>query len=231
MGKLLRIIAIILMGLTAVMNLLGGAGTSCAAFSSNPEYISAFQELMDYRWVYQALVVTTVLIGIAGVWMTVRLVRGGGNMYRDTLIVLVVGTVLAGVHFYASTALRGKAAPANMKFYINVITLIVFLLLGLPGIREKVDFSRSGGKGEAAAAAGMAALLAGIVTLTVFGWAGPTHTFGGENWVYVFYTPLMIGGVVLTAGGLAALGWGLRELLSGEAGKASLPVMEKQPLS
>ena len=61
-----RIAAIVLVGLTAAMNLLGGVGTTCAAFSSNVGYRLAFKELMDYRWIYQILVVTTILIGIAG---------------------------------------------------------------------------------------------------------------------------------------------------------------------
>ena len=69
----------------------------------------------------------------------------------------------------------------------------------------------------------------GGLILTVFGWAGPTHTFGGENWVYVFYTPLMISGIGLTLGGLAALGWVVKEYLSREVEKASFQVMEKAP--
>ena len=47
--KALRVIAIILLGMTAAMNLLGGAGTYCAAFSSNVGYRMAFKAIMDYR--------------------------------------------------------------------------------------------------------------------------------------------------------------------------------------
>ena len=49
--KALRIIAILLLGMTAAMNLLGGAGTFCAAFSNNVGYRMAFKEIMDYRWI------------------------------------------------------------------------------------------------------------------------------------------------------------------------------------
>src|SRR5574340_778018 len=42
-GKILRILAIILFGLTTAMNLLGGIGTSCVAFSSNVGYRMAFK--------------------------------------------------------------------------------------------------------------------------------------------------------------------------------------------
>ena len=117
-GKIIRILAIVLFGMTAAMNLLGGIGTSCVAFSSNVGYRMAFKELMDYRWLYQALVVITILIGIAGIWATVKLVRGGPSVFRNVLIILGIGVLFGGVHYFASMAFRGKAAPANVKFYI-----------------------------------------------------------------------------------------------------------------
>lgn len=204
-GKVLRIVAIILLGLTAAMNLLGGIGTTCAAFSDKVEYKMAFKEILDYRWLYQVFVVTAILIGIVGVWATIRLVRGGPTVYRDALIVLAVGTLLAGVHYFTSMALRGKAAPANVKFYLNALTLVVFLLFRAPGIRDRVDFLKPGGKSAAASASGMAAILSGILMLTIFTWAGPSHTFFGENWVEVLQTPLNIGGAFLVMGGLVTL--------------------------
>ena len=211
-GKALRITAILFMSLTAAMNVLGGAGTSCVAYSSNVGYRMAFKELMDVRWVYQALVPITVLIGLAGIWATIKLVRGGPKVYRWAVIVLGTGTVFGAVHYFTSLSLRGKAAPANVKFYINVFTLFVFLLLGLPGIRDNVDFSTSGNqKSDKASAAGIAAILAGIAILTVFNWAAPSHTMNGENWVYVFYLPLVISGAGLLAGGIAALLWAAKD--------------------
>ena len=215
-GKIIRIIAIILMGLTAVMNVLGGAGTSCAAFSNKVEYRMAFRELLDYRWLYQGLVVTTILIGIAGIWMTVKLVRGGPTVYRNSLIVLVIGTLLSGVHFYASMALRGKAAPANMKFYANLITLILFLVIRFTKLREKVDFSGQGSKNDGTMAGGISAFVSGLVTLTVFVWAGPSHTYLGESWVELFTTPIIYSGVILTTAGFALMVWSLVKTLTTE---------------
>jgi len=228
-GKILRILAIIFMGLTAAMNLLGGAGTSCAAFSNSVAYRLAFRDLLDYRWLYQGLVITTVIIGLVGIWATIKLVRGGPSVYRNALIVLVIGSILGGIQYYASLSLRGAAAPANMKFYINAITLIYFLILGIPGIREKVDFSSMGNdKAEKAAVSGMAAILAGTVILTVFTWAGPSHTFNGENWVYVFYTPLMVSGTLLGISGIASLLWSAREIFHQEVVEAKLELFEIQ---
>jgi hypothetical protein len=226
-GKILKIVAILFMGMTTAMNLLGGAGTSCVAFSSNIGYRMAFKELMDVRWIYQVLVVTTVLLGIAGIWSTVKLIRGGSNVYKTAVIILGIGTVLGAIHYFTSLGLRGKAAPANVKFYLNVITLLIFLALNLPGIRNKIDFS-SGGSGKAgkSAAAGMAAMVIGIITLTVFDWAAPTHTLNGENWVYVFYTPLMVFGTAFFTGGIGTLIWSIVSMFNLEVQKKPLELSE-----
>ena len=213
-GKIARIVAIILLGMTVAMNLLGGIGTSCAAFSNNVGYRMAFKELMDYRWLYQALVITTILIGLAGVRGLVKLVIGGPKVYRDALIILLIGCVLAGVHYYASMMLRGKAAPTNVKFFINIFTLVVFLVFKAPGIRNKVNFTSPGGKNETNSAVGVTAIVIGTIFLTVFQWAGPSHTFFQENWTYVFYAPLVIVGTALTLLGSGLIGREVLDILS-----------------
>ncbi len=226
-GRIIKIIAIIFMGMTTAMNLMGGAGTSCVAFSNNVGYRMAFKEIMDVRWIYQVLVVTTVALGIAGIWSTVKLIRGGKSVYKTALIILAIGTVLGAIHYFTSLGLRGKAAPANVKFYLNVITLLIFLALNLPGIRNRIDFSSRGdGKASKAAAAGMAAIVMGIITLTVFDWAAPTHTLNGENWVYVFYTPLMVFGTVFFVGGLGSLIWSIVSIFNQEVQKNPLELSE-----
>ena len=221
-GKIIRILAIIFLGMTAAMNLLGGIGTTCAAFSDNVGYRMAFKELMDYRWLYQILVVTTILVGLAGIWGLIRLVRGSPNVYRDILIILVVGCILGGIHYYASMTLRGKAAPANVKFYINILTLIVFLVFKLPGLREKVNFSSPGGKNETDTAGGITAIMAGTLMLTVFHWAGPSHTYFQQNWTYVFYVPLVVVGTALTLWGVLLIGRAVRDSLNPQVKVARL---------
>lgn len=199
--KALRILAMIMMGLTAAMNLLGGAGTFCAAFSSNVEYQTALQELMDYRWIYQILVVTTILVGLAGIWALIQLIRGTSKAYRFSMIVLGIGVFLGGTQFFTSLALRGKAVPANIKFYTNLVTLLVFLVFQIPGIKDKAGFSKPSDRTEKRSAAGAASILAGLTSLTIFGWAGPSHTYFGENWVFVFEMPLLVLGTALILGG------------------------------
>jgi len=199
--KVLRISAIIMMGMTAAMNLFGGAGTYCAAFSNNIGYRMAFKALMDYRWLYQIVMVATVLTGIAGVMALIKLIRGKPGVYRFTLIVLAIGTVLGGTQFFASLILRGAATPANVKFFINLATLLLFLSFLLPGIKDKVDFSQPMEKAEKDSTAGIVSILVGITALTIFAWAGPSHTYFGENWVYVLEVPLLVIGTTLTVGG------------------------------
>jgi hypothetical protein len=209
--KTLKVLAIILLGMTAAMNLLGGAGTFCAAFSNNVGYRMAFKAIMDYRWIYQIVMVTTILTGIAGVMALVNLIKGKPGVYRFTMNVLIIGTLLGGTQFFASMILRGKATPANVKFFTNLATLVFFLILRLPGIKDKVDFSQPSDKSEMNSAGGLVAFLAGITTLTIFAWAGPSHTFFGENWVFVFEWPLVVIGTVLIVGGFLTV---LREILN-----------------
>lgn len=210
-AKILRVLAIILLGMTAGINLLGGAGTYCAAFSNNVGYRMAFKAIMDYRWIYQVVMILTIPTGIAGIWALVKLIKGKSDAYKLSLILLIIGTILGGTQFITSMVLRGKATPANVKFFTNAVTLIYFAILQLPGIRKMLDESGPVDKSETNAAGGLVAFLAGILTLTVFFWAGPSHTFFGENWVFVFETPLVVIGALLVVGGFLTI---LKEISS-----------------
>ena len=209
--------------MTAAMNLLGGAGTYCAAFSNNVGYRMAFKAIMDYRWIYQIVMVLTIPTGIAGVMALVNLIKGKPKVYRFIMIVLIIGTILGGIQFVASTILRGKATPANVKFFTNLATLVFFLIMGLPGIKDKIDFSEPSDKSEMNSAGGLVAFLAGITTLTIFAWAGPSHTFFGENWVFVFEWPLVVIGTALILGGFLVV---LREFLKGASKQAETHEIE-----
>jgi len=207
-GKVLRVFAIVLMAMTTAMNILGGAGTSCAAFFTKnyPPYWVLIKPV-DYRWLYQSLVITTIAIGIAGIAVTIGLVRGGKHAYRNTMIVLVIGTLLSAIQYFTSLAVIGKAAPANVKFYTNILTLIVFLILAIPSLRKKVDFSRSG-KTDKMTGGGLAAMVAGAVILSTPMWVGASHVYTGSNWVDVLSLPIYVSGTFLILGGMALLARG-----------------------
>jgi uncharacterized membrane-anchored protein len=127
-GKILRTVGIVFFGIATAMNLLGGIGTYCAAFFTK-QYPS-FEALIEQnlQWLYQALVITTTLLGIAGIWVTIQLARGIKNAFCNALIVLVIGTILAGIQYYYSLQLFGKDAPANVKFFANSGALVLFLI-------------------------------------------------------------------------------------------------------
>jgi len=218
-GKILWIVAIIFMGLTAVMNLLGGIGTVCAAFLT--ENYPSMLEIMDYRWLYQLLMVVTVIIGIANVWVIISLIHKREKSYRNAIIILVAGTIVAGIQVFASLTLRGKAVPANMKLYTNVIALVLFLILKAPGIREWVDFTTPETNTGETAAAGMASIVNGLVILTVIKWIGSSHIYMGENWVEVLQTPLLLSGGILMLSGIGFLLRALRGVLRHEGPKVT----------
>ena len=204
-GNVTRTIGIISFGLATIMNLLGGIGTSCAAFFTKnyPPFWALIKE--DLQWLYQGLVVTTVLIGLAGIWVIIELIRGKKNAYRNGLIVLVISSILAGTQYYYSLQLFGKAVPANVKFYSNVFALIIFLIFLIPGIRERVNFSNSDSGTDKNTAGGLAAIIVGIILLTTPVWAGRSHSFQGVNWVNLLQTELNISGILLAGAGVALL--------------------------
>ena len=208
--KILRVLGILLLGMTAGMNLLGGAGTYCAAFSNNVGYRMAFKAIMDYRWIYQVVMILTIPTGIAGIFALVKLIKGKADAFRFSIIILIIGSILGGTQFIASMMLRGKATPANVKFFVNIATLLYFAILQIPGIKQKFEDAGPADKSEMNSAGGLTAFIAGILTLTVFFWAGPSHTYFGENWVYVFETPLVTIGTLLLLGGFLTV---LREIL------------------
>ncbi len=204
-GKVLRSVGLIFFGLATAMNLLGGIGTTCAAFLTKqyPPYWALIKQ--DMQWLYQGLVITTVLIGLVGIWVLIELIRGKKNAFRNALIVLVIGTILAGIQFYYSMQLFGKATPANVKFFSNALTLVLFLIFLIPGVKQKVNFSKDNGGTDKDTAAGLAAIMVGILLLTTPVWAGPSHTFQGTNWVHLLQTELNISGILLIGGGIAIL--------------------------
>jgi hypothetical protein len=162
-------------------------------------------KLLDYQWLYQAFVIVTVLVGLAGAWSLVKLLRGGKSVYRNALIVLIVGAVVNVIHVIASTQLRGTATPANVVMGLNLLTLVLMLVIGLPGMRERVDFTKGGGKADRTTTAGLASIMAGGLILSMLMWASPSHTYQGENWVMTLLAPIVLSGGVLVAAGLGAL--------------------------
>jgi len=202
--KIVRVIAIVLVALTAVVNMAGGAGTYCAAFT--PEKYDSMKALIPLQWLYQILVFTVVGVGLAGAWSTYSLARAQKNSYGAALIILIVGVALAVVQMAASRSLRGKSMPTDLRLYAGGLTLIVFQFLRLPGIWQASGMGGSAGGGGAwQAPTGVASIVMGVTVLTVPVWVGNSHTFDGFNWVYAWDWQLLLIGVALLLSGAALL--------------------------
>ena len=162
-----RVIGIVLMSLTAAFTLLGGIGTTCVAL--NPTgFGGKFAGIAPFQWLYILFVIVTTAVGAWAVRVVVQLVRGEKGSYRRALIVLAAGILVGGVHTAASRSLRGSSMPVDMVVYTTILTLVVFLLFRLPGVRQQIGLERGDGggmKGQAAAAIALAAT--GLLTLTV----------------------------------------------------------------
>ncbi len=204
-SKILRGITVTLMGITVAITLLAGIGTTCVAIGA--ENYESMAALVPYKPLYQALVVISLAVGIWGIPVTVSLVRGGEKVYRNALLVLLLGAISAGVQTGVSQSLRGASAPVNMRFFVTLFTLAIFLLLRLPPVWRRVDFSQPMKGGSTGPSAGTALIVCSIITLTTPLWAGPTHLSSmGESWIDVLQMPLVVGGwIMLLAGGVLSL--------------------------
>jgi hypothetical protein len=201
-AKALRIVGIIFMSLTAAFTLMGGAGTSCVAL--NPTgFGGKFSGIAPYQWLWIVFVVVGLAAGIMGVRAVVLLVKGTKNAWRYALIALLIGTVINAIHLLASSALRGGSMPVDGVLYMNVLTLVIFLIFRIPGIWQGVNYEKPAGEkktGQQAAAISLVA--AGLLSLTIQFMMAPTHTINGFNYADVWHAALTLIGITLILGGL-----------------------------
>lgn len=225
-AKLLRIVGIVLMSLTAAFTLMGGAGTTCVAL--NPTgYEGKFAGIASFQWLWILFVLFGVAAGIMGVRAVVMLIKGRKHAYRAVIISLLLGTIINTVHMFASRALRGASMPVDGVLYTNVLTLLVFLLFRIPGIWQGINFEKSiDNKQVTKNAAAIALVAVGLLSLTIQFMMIPTHTISGFNYADVWHVALStLGGSLILAGVLTPLsawttftrGRGNRVLLTGGA--------------
>jgi hypothetical protein len=199
--KLLRIVGIVLMGLTAAFTFMGGAGTTCVAL--NPTgYEGKFAGISSYQWLWILFVIIGIVAGILGVRAVVLLIKGRKGAYRAAIIALVLGTIINAVHMIASRALRGASMPVDGVLYTNILTLLVFLFFRIPGIWQGINFEKPSENqqiGRNAAAFSLGTV--GLLTLTIQFMMAPTHTIDGINYSNVWHAALSIlgGGLILSS--------------------------------
>lgn len=192
--KILRILAILFMSFAVALTLLGGIGSTCAAFLT--ENFASMSPLLPYRWLYQLLVVISVLAGVWGIRALIGLVKGEAWAFRETILVLVIGGASALIQIIASRTLRGSSMPTDVRLYATILALIVFLILRLTGIWEKLHFNRQQDNLKGAAG-GLAMINLGLMVITIHLWAGPSHMLDGLNYANVWNLPMTVTGTTL----------------------------------
>ncbi|MCP4421908.1 MAG: hypothetical protein GY805_35290 [Chloroflexi bacterium] len=200
-GKFLRIVGIVLLGITAVITLLSGVGTTCVALDPIKYEMDA---IAPYQWLYILYVIVGIIIGVMGIIAVIALIKSKPTAYRTALNALVLGLITGGLHMATSRGLRGSSMPLDFIVYATAFTLIVFLLFRIPGVWNQINFT---GKDDdtSGLGAGVAMIIGGIVILTVQYWAGLTHMINGINYADVWHTPLAIIGGILTILGIILL--------------------------
>jgi hypothetical protein len=205
-AKVLRVIGIILMGLTAVFTILGGVGTTCVAL--NPTgYDGKFAGIAPYQWLYILFVIITFVFGVMGARATLLLIRNKPNAYRYSVIALIGGTIIGVIHVLVSRLLRGGSMPVDMVTYMNILTLVVFLIFRIPPLWKEIGFGQPASSSTAGVAGGMASITMGAIALTIQYWMGSTHTIAGVNYADIWHVQLQLIGWSLVVIGVAALWW------------------------
>lgn len=199
-AKFLRFIGIVLMALTGGFTLLGGVGTTCAALF--PAKYDSMAALAPFQWLYILFVLSGIALGVLGIRATIKLIRGAEKSYNMSVQVLVAGTLIGGFHIYMSQTLRGASMPVDAVVYTTFFTLIIFLLFKIPFIWQGVDFAKAKAE-KNKPAGGVAAILLGILTLTIQYTMASTHTWDGVNYADVFNASLTGIGVGLLILGIA----------------------------
>lgn len=202
MGKFLRFIGILFLSISALFNIAGGAGTTCVAL--NPSgYGPKFAAIAQFQWLYILYVLVTVAFGVMMVRAVVLIIKGRRNAHRYSLIALIGATVVGVIHIITSRALRGSSMPVDGVVYATVLTLVIFLIFKIPAVWEKVDFTKAKKK-DSENAGGAAAIVLGVLSLTIQYLMAPTHTINGINYGDAFHLTMTVIGV-----GLLLMGTGL----------------------
>jgi hypothetical protein len=190
-------VGIVLMGITAVFTLMGGAGTTCVALAAE-KFGEKMALLAPYQWLYIIFVLVTLTIGVMGIRAVILLIKGRPNAYRFTIITLALGILVGFIHMTVSRSLRGSSMPVDMVVYTTLLTLVIFLIFRIPVIWRGVNFEKpSPDQDLPKNAAAITLLFASLLTLTVQVWAGPTHMLDGVNYADAWHSQL------------TWLGWGL----------------------
>jgi Ca2+/Na+ antiporter len=139
-----------------------------------------------------------------GIRATIALIKGADNAYNESVYVLLAGAVIGFMHIMISRSLRGASMPVDAVVYVTVLTLVIFLLFKIPAIWQGVDFTKAKAS-EGKKTGGAAAILLGLLTLTIQYTMGSTHTWGGVNYADAFQATMTLIGIGSISLGLRLL--------------------------
>jgi hypothetical protein len=76
--------------------------------------------------------------------------------------------------------------PVDGVVYATILTALIFLIFKIPGVWEKVDFTK-GKENDSELAGGAAAIVTGVLSLTIQYLMESTHTINGVNYGDAFH--------------------------------------------
>ena len=161
-------------------------------------------KIAPMQWLYILYVLVTTAIGVLGIRAVVMLAKGKKGAYKAALLALVLGLVVGVLHMITSRALRGSSMPVDGIVYITMLTLVIFLVFRIPAIWAGVDYEKAPRK-EGKKSGGAAAIVVGVLCLTIQFFMAPTHTWGGVNYADAFHATMTIVGGLLTLSGTGLL--------------------------
>lgn len=202
-AKFLRSAGIFSLILTSGLGLLAGIGTACVAIDPT-SFSPNMAKLEPYQAMYILFTLAGIVLGLAGIAAAIQLVQARRQAHRNALIVLIISSAIGRIHIYLSRMLRGSSMPYDMIFWVTLATLVLFLIFLLPGIRQLVDFSKGTPK-DTMPAGGSAAIILGIITLTIQFTMAPSHTWAGSNHAEAFLLITSLAGIITILIGLGLL--------------------------
>jgi hypothetical protein len=197
-GKTLRVLGIILMGITSVFTLMAGIGTTCVAVAAE-NFGPKMAVIAPYSWLYILFVLLTTAIGVYMVKALISLIKKKPRGYFETIISLVLGIIIGVIHMLVSRSLRGSSMPTDGVVYVTVLTLLVFAIYKIPGIWHELNLEGTKSDDINRTAAAFTLLSCGIAVLTAPLWGSSTHIFndGGQNWANAWPIQMNIIGIFL----------------------------------
>ncbi|PKO06709.1 MAG: hypothetical protein CVU41_05055 [Chloroflexi bacterium HGW-Chloroflexi-3] len=205
-GKTLRVIGIILMGITAAFTIMSGIGTTCVAVAAK-NFGPKMAVIAPYSWLYILFVLLTTAIGVYMIKALISLIKKKPQGYREAIISLVLGITIGVIHMLVSRSLRGSSMPTDGVVYVTILTLIVFAIFKIPGIWNELHLDGAKPDDINRTAAAFTLLLCGIAVLTAPIWGASTHIFaeGGQNWANAWPIQMNVIGILLLVTGIFTL--------------------------